>query len=200
MEQKKYTFEVVGMSPLLQHNPAGSMKLAKKGLSKKNIPEPEDEAEAGVYRTPDGEFGAPVIWFRAAMLEAAKGERIGKIGAKSVISGGVMMEDIDEVVPLLNAENGMEPIEEYEIDIRRAKVQNAGVLRSRPRFKGWGCRFDLIVDEEIISMKDHVIPLLQKAGVVCGVGDFRPQKMGTFGRFRVVAYEANGVREELEEK
>ncbi len=197
MQQSTYTFEVKGLSPLLQHNPAGSMRLVKKGISKKEIPAPEVEAEAATYRNADGAFAAPVIWFRAATLEAGKGVRIGKIGAKSVLSGGVILRDNDEVAPLLDAANGMGPIEKYEIDIRRAKVQNAGILRARPRFNKWACRFDLIIDEEIISIEDHVIPLLQKAGVVCGVGDYRPQRMGTFGRFQVVAYESGGKRKEL---
>src|SRR6476469_6798449 len=55
-------FKIIGVSPLLTHNPTSLMASSTgKGVSKGAYvpPTPQDEAEAGCYRTPEGYLAVP---------------------------------------------------------------------------------------------------------------------------------------------
>ncbi|MEZ6097264.1 MAG: hypothetical protein R3C03_24075 [Pirellulaceae bacterium] len=71
----------------------------------------------------------------------------------------------------------------YEIHSCRAVVQRAGIIRHRPKFNDWGCLLALEVDTEMLPDVSIVQELLNIAGKIIGVGDWRPEKLGTFGRF-----------------
>ena len=76
-----------------------------------------------------------------------------------------------------------EPLREYEIDSRRAVVQGQGIIRSRPRFEQWACEFEIIYDTALVTNAQALLPIVADAGARIGVGDFRPEKNGWFGRF-----------------
>lgn len=60
----------------------------------------------------------------------------------------------------------------------------------RPRFDKWELSFELIVDEEI---PDEVVKTaLDRSGRYWGIGDWRPEKKGVFGKFMVTKFEENG--------
>jgi hypothetical protein len=65
-------------------------------------------------------------------------------------------------------------------------------MRYRPKYERWTMEFALEIDETLIDVSTTQI-LLQEAGVQTGIGDFRPQKKGPFGTFRVIEW-----REHLE--
>ena len=92
----------------------------------------------------------------------------------------------EEWTTLLDARTG-KPMKasEYVIDIRRVVLQKKlGILRARPKVMPWKCIVPLEVDDTIDNPK-----LLQDignlAGRMVGVGDFRPEKGGPFGRYTV---------------
>ena len=91
------TFTLVGQSPLLMHSPASMVRLGNE-MGRKTIPEPEEEARAGLYILPDGNLYVPAIAVRNAMLNGAKGYRIGKKSASAILAGAVLM--LDEAFPL----------------------------------------------------------------------------------------------------
>lgn len=72
------------------------------------------------------------------------------------------------------------------IDKRRVVIQRNAITRSRPALKeGWKASFILMV-----NLPEYVEPqklnyLIQMAGRINGLGDFRP----TFGRFTVTKFE-----------
>ena len=62
------------------------------------------------------------------------------------------------------------------------------IMRHRPRWNEWAAEFDLVVNDQLLDpAKAH--ELLNEAGLQCGIGDFRPEKRGPFGCFRVVRWE-----------
>ncbi len=75
------------------------------------------------------------------------------------------------------------------IDARRVTVQRNGITRHRPAFKaGWTALFNLLIQTpEYISPHD-LHDVLNNAGRLIGVADFRP----TFGRFNVTHFEVDG--------
>src|SRR5260370_14267179 len=104
------------------------------GLGRKRIDDAGAEAEAGTYRLEGGQLYHPAIAFRSALLSAGKGRRIGKLSAPGVLSGAVFLSHAE--CALVNPETG-KPIKTYTIDVRRAVVQRAGVLRRRPSIDPW---------------------------------------------------------------
>jgi hypothetical protein len=60
-------------------------------------------------------------------------------------------------------------------------VQNKKTMRTRPRFRQWGCKFTIEYNPSLLSRRD-VIEYLTVAGVQIGLGDWRPR----YGRFNVL--------------
>jgi hypothetical protein len=173
------SFKITGLSPLLMNNPL-SMGGGGGGLKTKKIPSPKDESDAKVYRDEEGNLYLPALMFRSALLGACAGRRLGKVGAKGVIAGSVFNTDVNTT--LMDPDTG-KPIREWKINVMRAVVQGNGVQRARPEIPKWSCNIDLEVDHDFIPDAQLVCDLLNIAGKVRGVGDFRPQKMGPYGRF-----------------
>lgn len=168
-----------GMSPLLMHNPQNMGTNTGDPIKRKKIPTPEEEAKEFRY-VQDGNLYVPAVAVRNAILDGAKGYRIGKMGAATILSGAVVL--IQETFPLLR--NGALLDENsYEIDTRRVVIQKQGIMRSRAMIAlPWevDCTFDF--NEELANLK-HVETALIAAGQIIGLLDYRPEKRGWFGRF-----------------
>jgi hypothetical protein len=180
MDLKLSKFRVTGLFPLLTHNPA-QMRRADGAATKKKIPSEENEAKAGLYLGEKGNFCLPSMGFRSALLSGLKNKKVGKVSAISIFQAAVFT--VDELTVLVNPKTG-DPLKDYKIDTRRAIIQRQGILRSRPRFEKWGCTLFLQIDEDITTPK-QVEENLNIAGQVIGIGDFRIEKRGMFGKFKV---------------
>jgi hypothetical protein len=179
---KIVVFRIEGLSPLLQSNPR-AMTRTGDTMGTKKIPTAEEEAESRTYRLEGGQLFVRSEAFRGSILGrggAASGRRIGKATANSRVAAGLFMPEPE--CPLVDPKTG-KPLHDYEIDTRRALVQRQGVLRSRPMIREWACDLACEVDEDFITVA-QVEELLNIGGKVAGVGDFRPQCKGVFGRFR----------------
>lgn len=176
---KTIHIEVEGVTALLMHNPSG-MRPVEKAIGRKTIPTPEDEAEAGCYRLPSGQFYLPTFAFRACLVSGAKNMRLGKTAATAVIKGSVF--PATETTALWSPTG--DPLEKFEIDMRRAMVQRQGIVRCRPKLAEWAASVEFEYDDDFVA-EDHIREFLSIGGRVCGVGDYRPEKSGPFGRFKL---------------
>lgn len=174
---------VDGLSPLLTHNPEsmGVSNDAKKGG---RIPDPETEAEAGVYRLADGTCGIKGEAFRASLLKAAGAWKMKRSTAASRLAHVTVVQ---ELLPLLRRDGT--PISDYAIDRRRAIVVRAGIVRARPRFDEWSVDLTFQYDPILVDEPKLILNILQDAGGRVGVGDYRPGTKGWFGRFTVRSYQ-----------
>lgn len=178
MKLEKFKFGIVGLSPLLMSNPA-KMGGGQQTMGRKKVPSPEDEARSGLYQLADGRFYLPSIQFRMGLLYAVSGKKVGKRSAKSIIAAAVF-NPTDKSI-LTHPETG-KPLTEYTIDTRRAVVQRAGIMRSRPCFEKWATEVELEIDTDLLSPK-VVEENLAEAGILSGCGDYRPSRQGPFGRY-----------------
>lgn len=175
---KTARYKIVGRSPLLQCNPSG-MKPQKAG--RKKIPSPEEEAEKGTYRLDNGQLYLKAEALRNSCVEGGKGLRLGKESCKGILRSTVF--ETEETCLLADPDTGI-PITDYEIDTRRAVVQRQGILRSRPMIQNWATEIELEYDEDFIS-PEAIRDYFEIAGRRVGVGDYRPQRGGHFGRYTV---------------
>ena len=65
-------------------------------------------------------------------------------------------------------------------------VQRSRIMRTRAMFElPWACEFEIDGDDELVS-QEHLERWLDIAGRRIGLGDWRPEKSGTYGRFKLV--------------
>ena len=86
--------------------------------------------------------------------------------------------------------NGSGPAKDFEVDSRPVTIPatKGRIMRHRPRFDQWGAKFDLMVNDAQLAVETAHL-LLTEAGQSIGIGDFRPEKRGPFGTFRVTAFD-----------
>ena len=94
------------------------------------------------------------------------------------------IEVLEEIAPLSLRDGS--PVNSYTIDRRRVLLQGKnGVIRARPRFDEWCAEFTVEYDDLLLPKPEILIEIANDAGRRMGIGDFRPQKNGPFGRFVV---------------
>lgn len=183
MKPEIVVFKIVGITPLLQNNPANFIGKNddESSLGTKKVYNDEEEAKLRLYLDPDGAHCHPCEAFTKAMVKAVAGKKFGKLFATNAIKGSVF---ITEPFALLEDKSG-KPLTKYTIDRRPVIVGKARVLRCRPCWANWHMRLALEIDTAILSPK-NVRESLSLAGRIIGIGDYRPEKGGGFGRFKVM--------------
>jgi hypothetical protein len=179
---KTVTFTIRGLSPLLMNSASAFTHADEGGPKTRKIPTPEEEAQSGLYMVGEG-LGFIASAFRKAIVVAAKGRRVGRMGLPGIVQSAVF--ETVEHVTLVDPDTGKQ-LTEYEIDIRGARPPGQGMVRrARPLIPKWQCDIDFEYDEELVT-PEIIGDLLKAAGMRVGVGNFRPEKAGRFGRFEVV--------------
>ena len=70
------------------------------------------------------------------------------------------------------------------VDRRTVVVSKSRIMCYRPKFMNWSIQFTLHYDDTVLD-EDQIIRACQNAGMFVGIGGFRPEKGGSFGRFEV---------------
>lgn len=179
------SFKIRSRSPLLMNNPNEQIGMDDNtGLSvgKKKYND-DDEAKIRLYQDEGGAFYFPAVAFKKSLIKAGSGKKFGKNFATALIRGNVFCAEQEF---MLTSHDG-KPMKDYAIDKRPVVVGKARVKRCRPRFEKWGGTLALEIDVAQMHPK-HVAELLSIAGRTIGVGDYRPEKDGDFGRFDVLSF------------
>lgn len=190
METLNVTLE--GVSPLLMHSARGSnpldpdVKHHKTLTSKRKKTDEDHEAIAlsewrlALYY--DEQIGPyiPTMNIRASLINGAKFNKLGKNVKRSTLVTSEFTELIYQGprTPDLLLKDGS------FIDTRSVKVGQSRLMRNRPIFRQWSLAFELLFDETQIEKSDLMLAF-QNAGKLIGIGDFRPECGGQFGRFAV---------------
>lgn len=72
--------------------------------------------------------------------------------------------------------------------VRSSDMAKTPDVRTRAAFPEWACQIEIEFVSTLLK-QNQIINLLAAAGMIVGIGDWRPQKGGAFGKFRIV--EAN---------
>ena len=183
-----YQFKIQGKDPGIMFNNPAMMAVDTSSMSKgKKTYDADEEAEMRTYRNDDGNLCVPSTQVRASILEASKVFKVGRSSAKTILNH-IIVEPFD-LIELKDKKD--KTIIDYEQDQRRVVVQRSGIIRTRPVVKDWQLSFSIIADAEIMNATwkepvDALIKIVSDAGKKQGIGDYRPQKGGNFGRFDVI--------------
>ena len=134
---------------------------------------PEQEFQDAKYILEDGSHGFPANAFRLAMIDA--GTSCPGITKTAIRQSLHVLDDFVKI--------------HGEVSMRRDTVRLSGAgnkasLRYRPGYKDWWCMLRVEYNAGMLS-EEQLVNLANLAGFAVGIGEHRPQKNGSWGRFRV---------------
>ncbi len=176
---------VEGKSPLLLHRFTDAAQMAATNGTRSNITtarEPREEAESHLYVGEDGTLIVPSPNMFRCIIDAGKFHKVGKskmTTVKSSLIPAALLIDPADGIPILHDKP-------WTVDTRPIRIPANGsrILRHRPCFHDWALEFTLTLDTDIIS-HNTLRDVVDDAGNKIGLGDFRPDTKGPFGRFVV---------------
>jgi hypothetical protein len=179
---------IEGISSLLQHRFSEEAEGdVGKATRKVNVTRgtPREEAERVAYRWPNGEMYHPSQSVFGLICEAGRNhkQKGSRRSLKYVVPATIVM--CSDTMKLLNKEGN--PITDFEVDSRPVVIPSTKgrIMRHRPRLDEWVAEFDMEIDEDVLPA-ETIQQLLTEGGRKIGIGDFRPERFGPFGRFMVV--------------
>lgn len=180
--------KVVGISPLLMHNTTFTNPLHEVTIKHKELTSVRKKTEEVHLMIMESEwrgslyykegFGVylPGTHFEASIFEAAKLQKLGKQAKRAIM--------ILENECKIEYDGPRTPDALFKdkrfVDVRPVRVQQAKVIRARPKFDQWATSFILQFNPDLLQ-KSEVTAMLAAAGGLMGVGDYRPR----FGRFDI---------------
>lgn len=185
---KTYKVRIDGTTSLIQHRfseeAEGELGQATR-LIGENRGTPRERADRVAYRAPGGYLYHPGAAIARLLREAAGAHKIkgSRKSAKYIVPGAVFV--LEDEIKLVHPETDI-LLADYEVDSRPVVIPatKGRVMRHRPRHDRWAMWFHLEIDDSLLS-PDFIRQLLEEGGRKLGLGDFRPEKGGPFGRFGV---------------
>jgi hypothetical protein len=172
--------EIVGISDLIFHRWNVESVDEKAKAAKNSAAKKTDNIESYVYRDDTNNICLPGEYLRMSIVNAAKFKQDPRSPRKSAMD--LFKAGIVCLTPMASLGKSSW---EY-LDKRRCVVQRQGINRTRPAFKsGWKAEFDFLIGVPEYISKNDFRSVLEMAGRLVGVGDFRP----TYGRFAVSNFE-----------
>jgi len=149
--------------------------------------DPREAAERAAYRNAQGELYFPGAAVARMLREVGGGhkQRGSRKSLKFVVPAAVLV--VEDQITLRDALGA--PLTDFEVDSRPVVIPSTKgrVMRHRPKLNQWGAEFTLEIDDDMLE-PSLVYQLLIEGGSKNGLGDYRPEKGGPFGKFHVVSW------------
>jgi hypothetical protein len=175
---------ILGTTPLIMHR--FSEKAKRKMLdemqgrkSPKQPKDPEAEYEAAFYRLADESAGFPAVAFKDATCKGARfyGKQVTMTGLRQYLFFRGEVGDDGRALVRIDGEPEMRE------DVVRVG-QGGTDLRYRPQFLEWATTLEVTYVTSALT-RASVLSLIDAGGMGVGVGEWRPEKKGDFGTYRV---------------
>ena len=183
-----FRLKIKGVSPLLLHGFSADFGVEDKvAVKKKNqdYGSPRDQMERHIYTDDKGLVWMPSSAVMGALRGVASDYKLpgARRTLKGILGGVViMMEEKMYFTKKIKKEH-------LEVDSRPVCIQGSSrIMRHRGRLEEWEMHTSLMIDTETIQ-ENTIHEILNVAGKRVGIGDFRPQCHGPFGRFQVSFWE-----------
>lgn len=191
---------LTGKTPLLQHNirlanpiDPWARALSEAAAAYKRTKTEEDfltvsktEWFGGLYHNAELGVFVPSSWILGTGVRG--GVSYGKKGM--AVKQSLVLGEL--AYPLLH--DGPADLEalwadEQYRDIRAVGVGTSKVMRTRPKFSNWAIEVPAELDTSVLDLEIFKV-IMDKAGALGGIGDYRPEKGGPFGRFEAEVTQA----------
>ena len=189
--------QLKGTTTLIMHSDAladplseGAQKMRELHDKKKKTDDDHREIEKtelryGVYW--DDELGVyiPQANIMKCLIESARMSKNGR-----AVERGVYI--VESKIPLQYEHGPKKTLDDLVNDPRlklrkTVVVRGQRIVRTRPAFPNWSCRFHVIYDENMIKNENQLIAFISNAGQYVGIGNLRIGKGGKMGQFEAAA-------------
>lgn len=175
---------ISGVTPLLMNRFTEASEVAVSSGTRTSIVgmrlTPREQASDKAYKDADGFLYVPGPNIFSCIVAAGIFHKVGRqkvtTQKSSLVPAGLVIVEL--VCPL--------GTKDWETDSRSVVIPSTGgrVMCHRPRLDEWSISFTIDVDVAMFAPK-FVRLLVDDAGKKIGLGDYRPQRKGPFGRFVV---------------
>ena len=191
----RYQIKLRGTTPLIQHNGAAGLdttsaanrekaEIAKKRGSNRteadNARLRELECQTSLWLDETGGPTIPPSAIRANIETSARKLKQGPQVREGLVVEKVTLFDYD-VDKLGETVDELGKNAQFTVGV---VVQRARILRTRAKFDDWAVVFIVECEDELVD-KLQLDTWLQIGGKRIGLGDWRPEKSGSYGRFTV---------------
>lgn len=168
------------IAEMLEDHMLGESDDAKKKRKAKNRKRrnPWGEFLGGLYHHPMGGFAFPTIGFKLAMIEAIR--FVEGVSMETAKRAFTILGDLAQI-------RGLPKVHLVPVEVGATRGKGSGVadLRFRPQFTEWCTTLSVRADKNAMPEKT-IVDLLTRAGISCGIGDWRGEKAGNHGLFEIV--------------
>jgi hypothetical protein len=185
---KEVKFNVVGKTPMIMNRfpqkawqellfPSGRRSRASLEQTLKH--DPLNEFRGALYRCRDDKSPTLIHVPNGAFHSALASVAIDVPGAAKA-----KIERLTKVIDVNIALYGVPQI--YCAMVRNSDMNHTPDVRTRPIFPEWACTVSFSFMKNVLS-ESTIARLFGAAGVIIGIGDWRGQKGGPFGSFKLVS-------------
>ena len=185
---RTFSVTIEGSSPMMirKFTDAAAMD-ATSGTRKSTVGEsltPYEDADSGLYKDSEGNAVLPQPNLFRCIIDAGAFMKIGKkqisTQKTSLVPACVC---INELFIRIQHKGP------WTVDSRPVRIPSTGgrILRHRPMFNDWKLPFTMMLDDSVMSAK-ILRQLVDIAGSMIGLGEFRPACKGPYGRFVVTSW------------
>ena len=189
-----YRIQLQGLRPLIMHNSVAGLdkrsptnrekdELAKKRGRNRTLQDDarlqELECQTSLWLNRTGRPTIPTAALRACIETAAR-----KLKQGPLVREGLAIEDVEEFAYDTTLGTTVEELGKTVQFTTNVVIQRNRIPRTRAKFDDWGVTFVVEADDEVVD-ESQLRRWLEIAGRRIGIGDWRPERSGDFGRFRV---------------
>jgi hypothetical protein len=174
---------IEGKTPLIVHAfgakvVEGLEKAYAKGAKETDTRTPLEKCEDCLHKFPEPNqtvSGFPAIGFQKAMIRAGKllDYKMTDLRQSICVNPDIRSFDLIEV-------QGTWEMRKDRVNVANGKPD----IRYRPEFKKWSCILNISFNSSYLEIS-ALLQLIMAAGTSVGIGDWRPEKNGTFGTWTV---------------
>lgn len=184
IEAETIKVPIIGTTPLIMHRFSEKAKRqmldAMQGRKTPKVPkDPAAEFDAAFYRLEDGAPGFPVLAFKDCTIGGARfyGKDVTMTALRQYMFFRGEVGDDGRALCRIEGEAQMR---EDVVRVGRGGTD----LRYRPEFREWSATLEITYVTSALT-RESVLSLIDAGGMGVGVGEWRPEKNGDFGTFRV---------------
>lgn len=141
--------------------------------------DPDAEYKAALYELKGGGYGFPSTGFKQATVGAARfyGKNVTMTGLRQALFFRGEPGDDGQLMVRIEGEPTMS---EFAVTVG----QRGKDLRYRPMFTEWSAVLEVTYVASALT-RESVVSLIDAGGLGVGIGDWRPERNGTFGTYCV---------------
>jgi hypothetical protein len=177
---EKVNVTIQGITPIL-FNRFRDVVIGGKSKKRTGAIE-ESDIEDKLYKDEKGKVQLPAVYLKNAITESAKQFKI--VGKNKATYSKIVGSSVEIQPFYIDLDAGKYEI--FRISVRNP-MTNGRMMRERPRFDKWLATFEIILNDNQIDVS-VMNEILEHAGKYVGIGDWRPEKKGMFGKFMITSY------------